>query len=172
MTTPLLRGLALTAALALTTTPASALNILLSNDDGLTSNVKALYDSLKAAGHDVLVSVPCSPQSGRGAGIVMYSSTVIQADNDSQITKENGCHNGAAPIGAPAAGAFTKDGYTNGDWYYTHGTPVMATLYGLDIVGQSRWGKLPDLVISGPTRARTSAASSSRPAPSATLKLP
>jgi broad specificity polyphosphatase/5'/3'-nucleotidase SurE len=41
------------------------------NDDGLTSNIKATYDALKAAGHDVIVSVPCTGQSGRGAAIVM-----------------------------------------------------------------------------------------------------
>ncbi|MDU9020711.1 MAG: 5'/3'-nucleotidase SurE, partial [Acinetobacter baumannii] len=58
--------------LSLCTTPAFALNILLVNDDGLTSNIKALYDELKANGHNVLVSVPCSPQSGRGGAIVMY----------------------------------------------------------------------------------------------------
>ncbi|MER8208571.1 5'/3'-nucleotidase SurE [Acinetobacter baumannii] len=136
--------------LSLCTTPAFALNILLVNDDGLTSNIKALYDELKANGHNVLVSVPCSPQSGRGGAIVMYSSTTITADNDKQIAAENGCHNGAAPIGAPAAGTFTKAGYTNGDWNYTHGTPVMATVYGLDVVAPKRWGKAPDLVLSGP----------------------
>ncbi len=84
----------------------------------------------------------------RGGAIVMYSSTTITADNDKQIAAENGCHNGAAPIGAPAAGTFTKAGYTNGDWNYTHGTPVMATVYGLDVVAPKRWGKAPDLVLS------------------------
>ena len=131
--------------------PAFALNILLSNDDGLTSNLKALYDELKAQGHDVIVSVPCTGQSGRGAGIVMYSTTVIVADNDkTQIDAEGGCHNGAAPTGAPAVGPFTKNGYTNGDFFYVHGTPVMATLYGLDVLAPARWSKAPDLVLSGP----------------------
>ncbi len=37
-------------------------------DDGLTSNVKALYEALKADGHDVIVSVPCTNQSGDGRG--------------------------------------------------------------------------------------------------------
>lgn len=127
-----------------------ALNILIVNDDGLTSNVKALYDELKSNGHSVLVSVPCSPQSGRGGAIVMYSASVISADNDKQIAAENGCHNGAAAIGAPAAGPFSKAGYNNGDWNYVHGTPVMATAYGLDVVANKRWGKAPDLVLSGP----------------------
>ena len=108
--------------------PAFAANILLVNDDGLTSNAKALYEALKADGHDVIVSVPCTGQSGRGAGIVMYSTSVIVPDNDkTQVEGEGGCHNGAAPTGAPAVGPFTKAGYTGGDYHYVHGTPVMAT---------------------------------------------
>jgi len=131
--------------------PAFALNVLITNDDGLTSNLKALYEAVKAAGHDVVVSVPCTGQSGRGAAIVMYSTSTIVADNDkTQVEAEGGCHNGAAATGAPAVGPFTKAGYTNGDYYYVHGTPVMATLYGLDVVGQARWGKAPDVVLSGP----------------------
>ncbi len=143
--------LAISALALAATSPAFALNIVLANDDGLTSNLKALYDALKTAGHDVVVSVPCSGQSGRGAGIVMYSTSTIVADNDStQINAEGGCHNGAAAIGAPAAGPFTKAGYTNGDFHYVHGTPVMATLYGLDVLASGRWGKAPDVVLSGP----------------------
>lgn len=131
--------------------PAFALNILLVNDDGLTSNAKALYEALKAQGHSVVVSVPCTGQSGRGAGIVMYSTATIIPDNDkTQIEAEGGCHNGAAAVGAPAVGPFTKAGYNNGDYFYVHGTPVMATMYGLDVAGLARWGKAPDLVLSGP----------------------
>lgn len=131
--------------------PSFALNIVLSNDDGLTSNTKALYESLKADGHDVIVSVPCTGQSGRGAAIVMYSTSVIVADNDkTQIDAEGGCHNGAAPTGAPAVGKFTKAGFTNGDYNYVHGTPMMAAMYGLDVLAVARWGKAPDLVLSGP----------------------
>ena len=143
--------LILSAGLALCASPALALNIVLSNDDGLTSNLKALYDELKAAGHSVIVSVPCTGQSGRSAAIVMYSTTTIVADNDkTQIDAERGCHNGAAPLGAPAVGPFTKSGYTGGDFNYVHGTPVMAAMYGLDVLAPARWGKAPDLVLSGP----------------------
>jgi 5'/3'-nucleotidase SurE len=114
-------------------------------------NLVALYEALKTAGHDVIVSVPCTGQSGRGGAIVMYSTDVIVPDNDkSQIEAEGGCHNGAAPTGAPAVGRFTKAGFTNGDFYYVHGTPVMATMYGLDVLASARWGKDPDLVLSGP----------------------
>ncbi|MYN10175.1 5'/3'-nucleotidase SurE [Pseudoduganella aquatica] len=143
--------LMMTAGLALCASPAFALNIVLTNDDGLTSNLKALYDELKAAGHSVIVSVPCSGQSGRSSAIVMYSTTNIVPDNDkTQIEAEGGCHNGAAPLGAPAVGPFTKTGYTGGDFNYVHGTPVMSTMYGLDVLAQARWGKAPDLVLSGP----------------------
>ncbi len=138
-------------ALALCATPAFALNIVLSNDDGLTSNLKALYDELKAAGHSVIVAVPCSGQSGRSSAIVMYSTVTIVPDNDkTQIEAERGCHNGAAALGAPAVGPFTKAGYTGGDFHYVHGTPVMATMYGLDVLAPARWGKAPDLLLSGP----------------------
>lgn len=130
--------------------PAFALNILVSNDDGLTSNLKALYEALKAEGHDVIVSVPCSGQSGRGAALVMYSTDTIVGTNDAQVIAKGGCHNGAAPLGAPAVGPFTKPGYTNGDYHYVHGTPVLATMYGLEVLAQARWGKAPDLVLSGP----------------------
>ena len=145
-----LRSIA-TAALVAAASPAFALNILVSNDDGLTSNTKALYETLKAAGHDVIVSVPCTGQSGRGAGIVMYSTNTIVPDNDkTQIEAEGGCHNGAAPTGAPAVGKFTRAGFTGGDYYYVHGTPMMAAMYGVDVVAAARWGKAPDLVLSGP----------------------
>jgi 5'-nucleotidase len=143
--------LMMTAGLALCASPAFALNIVLTNDDGLTSNLKALYDELKAAGHSVIVSVPCSGQSGRSSAIVMYSTTTIVPDNDkTQIEAEGGCHNGAAPLGAPAVGPFTKTGYTGGDFNYVHGTPVMSAMYGLDVLAPARWGKAPDLVLSGP----------------------
>jgi 5'-nucleotidase len=146
-----MKRFAMSAALALCASPAFALNIVLSNDDGLTSNLKALYDELKAAGHSVIVSVPCTGQSGRSAAIVMYSTTTIIADNDkTQIDAEGGCHNGTAVTGAPAVGPFTKSGYTGGDFNYVHGTPVMATMYGLDVLAKARWGKAPDLVLSGP----------------------
>lgn len=36
------------------------------------------------------------------------------------------------------------------DFFYVDGTPVMAMLYGIDVVANARWGKAPDLVLSGP----------------------
>jgi 5'-nucleotidase len=44
---------------------------------------------------------------------------------------------------------MTRAGF-GADWNYVDGTPVMATLYGIDVLAKARWGKAPDLVLSGP----------------------
>lgn len=116
---------------------ACALNILLSNDDGLTANVKALASVLRGAGHDVVVSIPCQNQSGKGASINYLTPL---------ITLSKACRGGAAAAGAPAVGAISG----LSDFHYVDGTPVMATLYGLDVLAPARWGEAPDLVLSGP----------------------
>jgi len=121
-------------------TPAQAARIVLSNDDGLTSNVIALHDALVAAGHDVIVSVPCTGQSGMGAAAKFFQPlTPLTA----------ACLNNAAQAGDPGAGPVTKAGLGE-DYFYVNGTPVMATLYGLDVAAQARWGGAPDIVLSGP----------------------
>lgn len=131
------------AALALLAQPgiASAKNIVLTNDDGLTSNVLALYKALKEDGHDVIVSVPCQNQSGMGAAIIVGRPLT---------PLKQACLAGAAEAGAPAAGPMTRKGLPEGDFFYVDGTPVMSMLYGVDVLGQERWGAAPDLVLSGP----------------------
>lgn len=118
---------------------AEARNIVITNDDGLTSNVVALYKALKADGHDVIVSVPCQNQSGMGAALGLRPLTPLEA----------ACRNNAAALGAPGAGPMTREGL-GGDFHYVNSTPVMALLYGLDVVAMKRWGAAPDLVLSGP----------------------
>lgn len=124
-------------AFAVIAVPAYALNILLVNDDGLTANVRAQYEALVAAGHDVIVSVPCQNQSGKGASISFLAPLTPLA---------TACRNNAAAAGAPGAGPMPD----KANYYYVNGTPVMATIYGLDVLAPQRWGKAPDLVISGP----------------------
>ncbi|MDZ7588439.1 MAG: 5'/3'-nucleotidase SurE [Parasphingorhabdus sp.] len=122
---------------------AEARNIVLTNDDGLTSNVVALYNALKADGHDVIVSVPCQNQSAMGAALGLRPLTPLEA----------ACKNDAAGVGAPGAGPMTREGLNNGsgaDFYYVNSTPIMALLYGLDVIAMKRWGGAPDLVLSGP----------------------
>lgn len=120
--------------------PASAANIVIGNDDGLTSNVRALYEALKAEGHDVIVSVPCRNQSGMG-------SAVRLEDDGHNLSSD--CRNGAARAGGPAAGPMTRPGL-GPDFFYVAGTPLTALIYGLDVEATRRWGRLPDLVLSGP----------------------
>jgi 5'-nucleotidase len=120
--------------------PVYARNIVLTNDDGLTSNVLALYYALKAEGHDVIVSVPCQGQSGMGAAIKFLQPLG---------TLTTDCLHGAARKGDAGAGPMTRTGLP-GDFYYVDGTPVMALLFGLDVLADARWGQAPDLILSGP----------------------
>jgi len=121
--------------------PALARHVVLSNEDGLTENVAALYRALKAAGHDVVVSVPCTNQSGMGtASYFGRPLTPLAAP----------CRAAAAAAGDPGAGPMTRADLPPGDFYYVAGTPVMAMTYGVDVVARRRWGKDPDLVLSGP----------------------
>lgn len=128
-------------ALGLQPATASARNIVLTNDDGLTSNVVALYRALKEDGHDVIVSVPCTNQSGMGAALMIARPLA---------PLKEGCLNGAARAGDPGAGPMTRSGVVTGDFHYVAGTPVMSLLYGTDVLAQRRWGAAPDLVLSGP----------------------
>ncbi len=130
----------LSAALLAVPTGANARNIVLTNDDGLTSNVAALYHALKAAGHDVIVAVPCQNQSGKGAALDFGRPL-------GALTMA--CRNGAAQVGDPGAGVMTRAGL-GPDFHYVNGTPVMAVLMGMDMLAQQRWGAAPDLVLSGP----------------------
>ncbi|MFN3864353.1 MAG: 5'/3'-nucleotidase SurE [Erythrobacter sp.] len=134
---------ALVAAIVLGFAPAagSARNIIITNDDGLTSNVLALYEALKAAGHDVVVSVPCTDQSGKGTGLSIAGPLAPLGQ---------ACRNDAAKPGDPGAGPMTREGLPAGDFHYVDGTPVMALLHGLDVIAKARWGEAPDLVLSGP----------------------
>lgn len=117
--------------------PSAALNILVTNDDGLTANSKALQTALLAAGHDVVLSMPCQNQSGKGAAVNFLSPVTPLA---------KACAGNAAAAGAPGAG--TVAGLSNA--YYIDGTPVMAVMYGLDVAAPQRWKRAPELVISGP----------------------
>ncbi|GGC07358.1 acid phosphatase [Novosphingobium endophyticum] len=130
-------------ALALSIAPqaAEARNIVITNDDGLSNNVLALYRALKEDGHDVIVSVPCVNQSGMG--------TALKIGRPLGPLRES-CRNGAAQAGAPGAGPITRNDVPGQDFHYVDGTPIMAMLYGVDVVGAKRWGSAPDLVLSGP----------------------
>lgn len=117
--------------------PLAALDILVTNDDGATANLRALYQELTAAGHDVLVSVPCRNQSGQGAAL-RFLQPIGELAQD--------CRGGVAAAGAPGVGVASAESYI----HYVDSTPVAALLYGLDVLAAERWHHAPDLVISGP----------------------
>ena len=133
----LLSAVIMAASVSLLASHSQAMNILLSNDDGLTANVKALQSALQAAGHNVIVSVPCQNQSGKGASLNFLTPI---------LPLSKACVGNAAAAGAAGVGAIA--GISNA--HYVDGTPIMALMYGLDILAPAQWGAAPDLVISGP----------------------
>ncbi|WP_203142295.1 5'/3'-nucleotidase SurE [Marinobacter mangrovi] len=113
---------------------ASALNILLTNDDGWdTDNIQTLFSALQAAGHNVIMSAPCTGQSGKGGALNFLKPVSI---DDSKAGQQKYC------VGDTEETMAFED--------FTEGTPVMAVLHGLDVVAPKVWGAAPDLVISGP----------------------
>jgi len=118
----------------LATQSASALDILLTNDDSWnTANIQTLFTTLQNAGHSVIMSAPCTGQSGKG-GAVNFLKEVPVDMSESDIDQY--C------VGQTNSTLTFKA--------YVEGTPVMALMYGLDVVAPATWGKGPDLVISGP----------------------
>ncbi|CAE6939954.1 hypothetical protein ACOMICROBIO_FLGHMIGD_03992 [Vibrio sp. B1FLJ16] len=113
---------------------AFALNIVLTNDDSWeTTNINVMKSALEAAGHDVIMSAPCTGQSGKGGAMSHFKPVSI---DETQAAEQEYC------IGDTDTSVAFKD--------YVEGTPVMAALYGIDIAAQQVWGQSPDLVISGP----------------------
>ena len=58
---------------------AQAVNIVSSNDDGWAEkNIRTLYDSLTAAGHEVVISAPAENQSGTGVyTLIIYLYSLL-----------------------------------------------------------------------------------------------
>jgi 5'-nucleotidase len=118
-------------------TPAHALNILLTNDDGFeAASLHAVYRRLEAKGHSVIISAPAFDATAAGGGFVI-GRAIEALPAASRGT--------AIPAGAPGIGTLPSDE----DVHYVNGTPTTSLLYGLDIVAKQKWGKRPDLVISG-----------------------
>lgn len=113
--------------------PSMALNIVVTNDDGWdTANIKNLKDELVKAGHDVIMSAPCGAQSGKGGSMTYFKAVPIDL---SRSSSDEYC------VGE-TDGSLAFDNYVNG-------SPVMAALYGIDVLAQEKWGANPDLVIAG-----------------------
>ncbi|QRY77123.1 5'/3'-nucleotidase SurE [Pseudomonas sp. PDNC002] len=127
----LLRAAIAAASLGLAT-QASALNILLTNDDGCRApGIQALYRELSAAGHRVTVVAPDTDNSGIGAASVVAPG---QALSITRLADQQYC------VGAPAGFALAAGKNM------AIGTPVDAVNAGLDLLLKDN---PPDLVVSG-----------------------
>ncbi|BAI99992.1 5'/3'-nucleotidase SurE [Shewanella violacea] len=125
---------ALIAQALLVSAPAAALNIVLTNDDSWnTHNIKAMKEALVAKGHDVIMAAPCTGQSGKGGSFGFFKSVKV---DETKAEQYEFC------IGDLDTSQSFED--------YVEGTPVMSVLYGIDVAAQKKWGKAPDLVVSGP----------------------
>ncbi|MFV0277653.1 MAG: 5'/3'-nucleotidase SurE, partial [Parahaliea sp.] len=129
---------------------AQALDIVIANDDSYeTYNVQQLKIALENAGHQVLVSVPCAHQSGKGGSLGSFLQSMpvhsLVADGAGRLSIDDSAAN--------------PDGYCVGDTEaekesksfrdYRDGTPTVAAAHGL-FKANELWGKKPDLLVSGP----------------------
>ncbi|KAH9903932.1 survival protein sure-like phosphatase/nucleotidase [Xylariomycetidae sp. FL2044] len=138
------------------------IRILLSNDDGWDrKHFRHLYDHLKKAGHDVILSAPLVNQSGLGrrdvdADVVFPTPVKVAPEDDRLRTKpgETPWYYGLSEvIPQPGKDGFLATGYLEADERvnYVDAFPVTAARYGLSELSAKFWdGKDCDLVISGP----------------------
>lgn len=125
-------------ALAATTPIANALNILISNDDGFTSsNIRATYQALKTAGHNVYLIASTTNMSGHGGQFDFSTDPKLTADTEF----------GDFKAGSPVIGHEESDNHI---WYF-NGTPAACVGVGLDYVIPRFFSNATiDLVVAGP----------------------
>ena len=132
------------AALAAAASPAHALNVLLTNDDGCAApGITAVRKALQDAGHRVITVGPASNQSGSGAAYAVPDGStrlvVVPLAGSADtfcVHRVKASYAAGSPLNA-----------ANPD-YLGSGSPVDATAMGLKIVGpEQRF--VPDLVVSG-----------------------
>lgn len=122
-------------------TPALALNVLLCNDDSAAAaNLRALKQTLTAAGHRVIVTAPADNQSGSG-GALAFLRPISPLSGHERAAKAFGLVAGTPGVGTDP---------TDAEVFYVNGSPVAACLYGIDVQAARQWQAPPDLVISGP----------------------
>ncbi|KAH6906544.1 sure-like protein [Coprinopsis sp. MPI-PUGE-AT-0042] len=114
---------------------AFGVKVVLTNDDGwAVAQIRAQYDALTAAGHDVVLSCPAENKSGSGSLTLPPSPALF------------GCQFDSCPHRSPAIGSDPKNSRLN----YVNSFPVDAAREGITGAGPVIWGTGPDLVISGP----------------------
>lgn len=125
-----------TSAIALLPLAASAVNVLVSNDDGWAEiNIRSFYSALTSAGYSAIISAPAENQSGTGS-----------SDATPKTVDSNGCEFSSCPAGAPATG--TNSSMTR--FNYVNSYPVTAVKYGVSTLAPKFFGGAPDIVVTGP----------------------
>ncbi|KAJ5110407.1 hypothetical protein N7532_000942 [Penicillium argentinense] len=115
--------------------PASAINIISSNDDGWAEvNIRSFFDSLTNAGHSVVVSAPAENQSGTGSS--QKNPTVL----------DEACEFNSCPAGSPAVGHNASEPRLN----YVNSFPATSMKYGINSIGPRFFDGRPDLAVAGP----------------------
>ncbi|WP_373376256.1 5'/3'-nucleotidase SurE [Cupriavidus nantongensis] len=142
---PRLAGFAFAAmALAVASSPAHALNVLLTNDDGCAApGITAVRKALQDAGHRVITVGPATNQSGSGAAYAPPDGRTRLVLDPLAGSADTFCVHRVKPTFV--AGSALNS--TNPDYIGT-GSPVDATAMGLKIVAPES-GFTPDLVVSG-----------------------
>ncbi len=120
-----------------------AKNILLSNDDGWAStNIRATYDALTNAGHNVIISAPVNQRSGYGGTFRLPHSRILLRDGEFGYVKK----------GDPSWGHEPD----NLNIWYIDGTPSSSVIFGLDYIVPTYFnGMNIDLVVAGPNEGTT-----------------
>lgn len=85
----------------------------------------------------MIISAPAQDNSGKGGALDFLHPLTA-------LTKNSRA--GFVLAGAPGVGTLPSDPGV----FYVDSTPVGAVLYGIDVAALKNWGKVPDLVISGP----------------------
>lgn len=114
---------------------AQAANIILSNDDGWAEkNIRVFYDSLTAAGENVVISAPADNKSGTGS-----------MDATPSTVGSSGCEFNSCPAGSPAIGTNSSNTRFN----YVNSFPVTSMRYGIQTLSPTFFGGEPDLAVAG-----------------------
>ncbi|KAJ5152566.1 uncharacterized protein N7482_009044 [Penicillium canariense] len=115
--------------------PANAINIISSNDDGWAEvNIRAVFQTLTAGGHSVVVAAPAENQSGTGSSQKMPT------------TLTEPCEFNSCPSGSPAVGYNASQPRLN----YVNSYPATSMEYGISSIGPQFFGGAPDLAVAGP----------------------
>ena len=119
---------------------ASAKNILLTNDDGwLATGIRAAYNELTKAGHNVYLVAPAEQRSGYG-GTFMFSYTDTLFHDDQFHYKK---------AGDPAWGHEDFDDHI---WYF-NATPAACVAFAFDYLLPNYFANTSiDLVVAGPNQ--------------------